>query len=88
MLQKFTHRNGETLVPYNDGLYWIEGSAIIREKMWPYEHRQRVNFSEKPYEISGGLIDMGNDVSIPVEWVTARSRFWGPVILIPPWKEN
>lgn len=79
--------------PTEDGYYWIEGEAIIREKMWPYEHRQRVAFhNHRPEEqipvlISNGLIDMGGDVSIPVEWVTAKSRFYGPIQFVPPWKQ-
>lgn len=80
--------------PTGDGYYWIEGEAIIREKMWPYKHRERVKFHDSldyqqiPYFIQGGLIDMGNDVAIPVEWVTAKAKFYGPIVFIAPWRNR
>lgn len=95
MSKRFSHRNGETQPPSSDqvGLYWIKGELIIREKMWPYSHRQRVELGREmqdmlPYEISNGLICMQDDVYVPVEWATAKTRFWGPVILTAPWMEE
>lgn len=80
--------------PHGEGWYFIKGEAIIREKMYPYKHWERVSFEfgiteaheAHPFYICHGLIDMGNDIQIPVEWVTAKSEFYGPIVFIEPWR--
>lgn len=83
-----------TARPTGEGFYWIEGEAIIREKMYPYKHGERVKFhdgadySQHPVYISSadGSVDMGDDVYIPVEWITAKAKFYGPLVFIAPWR--
>lgn len=98
MPKEFLKYNGErTKLDSSDyGFFWIKGEAIVREKMYPYDRNQRVEFGNYdgqemeaiPIYVSNGYIDMGNDIMISVEWLTAKTQVWGPVVMIPPWQKK
>jgi hypothetical protein len=82
-LDRYSHRNGETEPPTQEGEYWFRGRVLNR----PVAQRVHVNtwrFGDGREEllISNPFLDDGNEM----EMNKCDGRWWGPIV--PPWEDR
>lgn len=93
MSQQYTHRNGETEPPTEEGLYWARGSWEKKDDPnWVFAIDGMVkcflidedlgNTGPIRYMIKGALDDSYEEAKKG----TLLCRWWGPVI--PPWENE
>jgi hypothetical protein len=82
-MKLFSHRNGETEPPTEEGEYWFRGRVLNR----PVAQRVHVSAwrfgnGREELRISNPFLDDGNEM----EMYKCDGRWWGPVH--PPWESE
>lgn len=77
----YSHRNGETELPTEEGRFWLKGNVVVRQIV--DEHIQYASLVSI-YKRSGWRVIL-EDYGSRTNLKKCDGQWWGPIV--PPWDE-